>query len=67
MFYGILKSMGPCLRLTFITGITKFTKTSVFSGLNNLWDLTLSRKYANICGIPQESLSEYFNEHIERL
>ena len=66
-FYGVLKSMDPFLRLTFITGITKFTKTSVFSGLNNLRDLTLSRKYANICGIPTDELGQYFSEHIGHL
>ena len=64
-FYGILKSMDPYLKFTFITGVTKFTKTSIFSGLNNLYDLTLDRKYANICGIPVEALNMYFDEHIE--
>ena len=58
-FYGVLKSMDSFLRLTFITGITKFTKTSVFSGLNNLRDLTLSRKYANICWTCQTMKSDW--------
>ena len=66
-FYGILKSMDPFLRLTFITGVSKFTKTSVFSGLNNLRDITLSKKYSNICGIAVDDLSKYFSEHMERL
>ena len=66
-FYGVLKSMDPYLRLTFITGVTKFTKTSVFSGLNNLWDITMTKKYANICGITKEDLRKHFNEHIEYL
>ncbi|MCL2060420.1 MAG: AAA family ATPase, partial [Oscillospiraceae bacterium] len=66
-FYGILKSMDPYLRFTMITGVTKFTKTSIFSGLNNLFDITMSRKYANICGIPVECLGEYFGEHIANL
>ena len=66
-FYGILKSMDQHLRFTFITGITKFTKTSVFSGLNNLRDITMSREYANICGIGTEDLSRYFGEHINGL
>ena len=66
-FYGILKSMDQYLRFTFITGVTKFTKTSIFSGLNNLKDITMSENYANICGIPVESLDEYFGEHIEDL
>jgi len=66
-FYGILKSMDPHLRFTFITGITKFTKTSVFSGLNNLRDITMSREFANICGINTEDLKKYFSDHIEAL
>ena len=64
-FYGILKSMDPFLRFTFITGVTKFTKTSIFSGLNNLYDITLDRAYSNICGVAVEDLSELFSGHIE--
>ena len=66
-FYDILKSMDPYLKFTLITGVTKFTKTSIFSGLNNLLDITLAEDYANICGIPTESLGEYFGEHIADL
>ena len=66
-FYGVLKSMDPYLRLAFITGVSKFTKTSVFSGMNNLKDITMLERYAGICGVPIEELVTYFNEHIEKL
>ena len=66
-FYGVLKSMDPYLRMTFITGVTKFTKTSIFSELNNLLDITLTEKYAGICGVPIENMEEYFSEHIRDL
>ena len=66
-FYGVLKSMDPFLRFTLITGITKFTKTSVFSGLNNLYDITLIKRYANICGVTAEGLDEYFSANINEL
>ena len=66
-FYGILKSMDPYLRFVFITGVSKFTKTSVFSELNNLLDITLTKKYANICGIETGDLGKYFGEHIDYL
>ena len=66
-FYGILKSMDPYLRFTFITGVSKFTKTSIFSELNNLLDITMNEDYAGICGIPVEDLDEYFGEHIKAL
>ena len=66
-FYGILKSMDPFLKFTFITGVTKFTKTSIFSGLNNLLDITLTEEYANICGVPADSVESYFSEYIDKL
>ena len=66
-FYGILKSMDPYLCFIFITGITKFSKTSIFSALNNLRDITLSDDYAGICGIPADSLNEHFGEYLEDL
>ena len=66
-FYGVLKSMDPHLRFVFITGVTKFTRTAIFSGLNNLLDITLSAKYANICGIATDELGSYFSEHIRSL
>ena len=66
-FYGILKSMDPYLRMTFITGVSKFTKTSIFSGLNNIRDITMSSKYSSICGIDTDDLEKYFSEHIEHL
>jgi len=66
-FYGVLKSMDPYLRFTFITGVTKFTKTSIFSGLNNLRDITMSKNYSNICGVTIEDLSSCFDEHIAKL
>ena len=66
-FYGTLKSMDYAIRLVFITGVSKFTKTSIFSELNNLTDITLTDEYASICGIPVEELDEHFHEHIEAL
>ena len=66
-FYGILKSMDAYLRFTFITGVSKFTKTSIFSELNNMFDITMTRRYADICGIPIDSLKSDFGEHIEAL
>jgi len=66
-FYGVLKSMDPYLKLTFITGVTKFTKTSMFSELNNLLDITLFEEYAGICGIPVEELDNSLHEHVEAL
>ncbi|MCL2065609.1 MAG: ATP-binding protein [Candidatus Cloacimonetes bacterium] len=66
-FYGVLKSLDSHLRFTFITGVTKFAKTSVFSELNNLLDITLTDRYANICGITIGDLDGFFSEHIESI
>jgi len=63
-FYGVIKSMDPHIKLAFITGITKFAKTSIFSGLNNLSDITFVKDYACICGVATEDLDRYFGEHI---
>jgi len=64
-FYGILKSMDPFLQFTMFTGVSKFGKTSIFSGLDNLHDITLTEEYSNICGIGIEELSTFFGEHIK--
>ena len=64
---AVLKSMDPYLKMTFITGVTKFTKTSIFSEMNNLIDITMLEEYANICGIPTEDLGRHFHEHIDYL
>lgn len=66
-FYGILKSMDPHLRFTMMTGVSKFTKTSVFSELNNMLDITMSESFAGICGITADDFDIYFSEHMNHL
>jgi hypothetical protein len=63
-FYGVLKSSDAYLRLVFLTGITKFSRVSVFSDLNHLDDLTLDPIYADICGITQKELETCFEPEI---
>ena len=66
-FYGVLKGEDAHLRFTFITGVTRFDKVSIFSDLNNLNDISLSRKYTAVCGITQEELESCFGPEIERM
>ena len=66
-FYGILKPLDSYIKFIFFTGVSKFTKTSVFSSLNNLSDITMIEKYANICGIPVDDLQVYFGDRIKSL
>ncbi|KZX15389.1 ATP-binding protein [Methanobrevibacter filiformis] len=61
-FYGVLKSNDEFIQFIFLTGVTKFSKTSIFSGLNNVTDITLT--CPNICGYTQEELEYYFKEYV---
>ena len=65
--YGVLKSLDSYIRFIFFTGVSKFTKTSVFSTLNNLSDISMQEKYANICGIPIDALDVHFKDRIKSL
>ena len=64
-FYGVLKSADQHLELVFITGISKFSKVSIFSHLNNLDDITLNKNYATLTGYTKDELIKYFDEHLE--
>lgn len=66
-FYGVLKSCDKYLRFAMLTGVTKFSKVSVFSDLNNLMDISLSSRFASICGITEQELHHYFKEDIRLL
>ena len=63
-FYGVLKTMDRCIRFAFLTGVTKFGKVSVFSDLNNLDDLSMWNKYADICGISEQDLHNYLEPEL---
>jgi len=64
-FYSVLKSCDAHLRFIFLTGISKFSQVSVFSALNQLSDLTLDPRYADICGLTQEELEVNFGPEID--
>ena len=66
-FYGVLKSADSYLRFVFLTGVTKFSKVSVFSDLNHLTDISLDEEYAGICGISQTELIHCFEPEINAL
>jgi hypothetical protein len=64
-FYTTLKGLDRYIRFVLITGVSKFAKVSLFSGLNQLEDISLSKEYGNICGYTQEELEIYFKEYLE--
>ena len=63
-FYSVLKS-SKYLRFVFITGISKFTKVGIFSGLNNLKDISMTEKYSDIVGYTQKELEDNFSDWID--
>lgn len=64
-FYSVLKPLEPMIKLLFITGVSKFSKVSIFSDLNNLSDLSLDPTFNEVCGISQKELEHYFSEELE--
>jgi len=64
-FYVQLKESDRYIRFAFLTGISKFSKASIFSGLNNLEDISLHPDFGNICGYTQDNLSSVFKEHLK--
>jgi Predicted AAA-ATPase/PD-(D/E)XK nuclease superfamily len=65
IFYGALKEADVYIRLLFITGISKFSKVSLFSKLNSLKDLTLHPHYATMLGYTQQELERDFAPYLE--
>ncbi len=66
-FYSPLKYRKPVLRFVFLTGITKFSQVSIFSELNNITMLSMTKDYAGICGITKEELLTQMSEDIDML
>ena len=66
-FYGAVKDCDADIRFCFLTGVSKFSKAGLFSGLNNLEDITLSPAYATICGYTDDDLDTVFAPELEGL
>lgn len=64
-FYSVIKGVDEYLKFVFITGVSKFSKVSLFSGLNNIHDITLNPRYATICGYTQNDVETIFAKHLE--
>ncbi len=58
--YSTIKDSDAHVRFTFLTGVSKFSKVSIFSGLNNLTDLTIDPPYSTLCGYTEEDLDTVF-------
>ncbi|MDR1097844.1 MAG: ATP-binding protein [Tannerella sp.] len=66
-FYGVLKGADAHLKFVFLTGVTKFSKVSIFSDLNQLKDISMSEQYAEICGISETELIRDFEPELQAL
>ena len=66
-FYGIIKDCAEHVRFVFVTGVSMFSKVSLFSGLNNLKDISLDPRYATICGYTDDDIDEVFGPELAGL
>ena len=66
-FYSVFKGADEHLQFVFLTGVTKFSQVSVFSGFNQPLDISMHSKYETLCGISQEELNEAFREPVEEM
>ena len=66
-FFGTLKGLDEYLKLVFMTGVSKFSQVSLFSGLNNLTDITMDPNYADMMGYTEDELHQFFSPHIQEI
>ena len=66
-FFSVLKDMDGYLRFVFFTGVTKFSKVSIFSDLNQLNDISMDDDYSGICGITEEEMERDFDPEVHAL
>ncbi|WP_245929729.1 ATP-binding protein [Leucothrix pacifica] len=66
-FYGTIKDYDAHIKFSFLTGVSKFSKVSLFSGLNNLYDITLDPRYSTICGYTDQDIDTVFAAELDGL
>ncbi|GAB4454861.1 MAG: ATP-binding protein [Bacteroidia bacterium] len=66
-FYSVIKSSDNYIKFVFITGVTKFNKVSIFSGLNQLQDITLHSRYSAICGYTEQEMQKVFEDRLSEV
>jgi hypothetical protein len=65
-FYTIVKACDEYIKFVLLTGVSKFSKAGVFSGLNNLEDISMDAKYSSFLGITRQEMESCFKEHIDQ-
>lgn len=66
-FYGALKSKDQYIQFALLTGVTKFSKVSIFSDLNNLMDISFDKRYAELCGITEDEIHTWLEADLYEL
>lgn len=66
-FYEFIKGLDEYLRFVFITGVTRFSKTSIFSGMNQLVNISMDPKFAHLVGYTKDEINFYFREHLQEI
>ena len=66
-FYSVFKAADNDLQFVLLTGVTKFSQVSVFSGFNQPADISMDPRYETLCGITQQEMEDYFAEAIEEM
>lgn len=66
-FYSTLKGLDEHIKFTFITGISRFSKVSLFSGANHLKDISMDKRYADMMGYTYDEIVQYFDEHLQTI
>jgi len=64
-FYSVLKDADPYLKLVFLTGVSRFSKVTIFIGLNQLQDITLNKEFSTVCGYTQSELESVFEDRLK--
>ena len=63
-FYGAIKDYDASIKFSFLTGVSKFARVSLFSGLNNLYDLTLVPEFSSLCGYTDHDIDTVFGPEL---
>ena len=66
-FYGVANTMDGYIKMAFFTGVTKFSKVSVFSELNNLKDISLDSRFVAACGITEKEIHDYLDDEVGQM
>ena len=66
-FYGVLKTCDKQIKMAFITGVTKFSKVSLFCDVNNLTDISQEREFSTLCGITEQEIHEQLDEYVQQM